>query len=727
MNTATEFGIVFSRLCHVVTLTQDGKLEAAIESIVINIFASNVNLAPATVAEIRESISQYFGVQLSEREIQEALDTHVAGANMQFQDGAYTINPHISTQYQQRIEDANDLEREVKHEWFGEIKDLDFAKLDNWKQSMWDCLTSYMARAFYQHGAQTIRLLDPNTPTSADDTVSLQSYANEARKLHCKEIPMHTVTQAIQRFFTSRKAARTKYVSQLLDATFTYFALTTDDVVARYLTETIPSVKIFMDTNFIFGLLDLHDNPLNEISKELVDCIVANEIPFTFHYTLQTLDEIERTVSFNANRLRGRQWRTQTSRIARNNPHISGIERRFHSLNAQSSISVDHFLSQYEQMATLLNDRGFVKFDEETSLSTDQRHDLLLAYEVYLHENRPDRPKPQGAIKHDVHLLQLAHSARNDTGYGLDVGAFLITADYYLADFERKNPLQKNRAVATVFPNQMFQLLRPFIRTSDAVDSRFVETFALPEFRITEVDYSGTVSKVLSIMNSYPNVSDESAVKILTDNLIIAQFKDLREDPKEFQQLYESEIARENKRLAEQLENTSAESLSEIEELRIEAVKREQKLQEEESESQRKISVLEIDNRARAEEVEALQQEKMHRDALLHAIGFLIGALILVVVLTSTLLSSWFASHTNNIQIAIATIGTILLTSARIAFGHRWKWFDTHSKRNGLQLIAFAICLTIFVWFADPPGVWFGLVSTILSLLISAFGIIDRS
>ena len=269
MNSATDFGKIFNRLCHIVALKQDGKLTAAIESIVLTVFAFDTDFAPTTIAEIRDALAAYFGVQPSNREIQEATHSHIASAKMLYQNSTYTLSPHTAAEYQQRVADANELEEQVKREWLSEIADLDFAGSDNWQKSIWDCLNGYMAKAFFQHGAQTIELLDPNIPSSTDDTTSLQSYLNYARSRHCKNISERTLEQAVQRFFTSSSATKTQFAVQLLDGTFTYFALTTDGAVAKYLTERIPPAKIFLDSNFIFGLLDLHDNPQNDVSKDL--------------------------------------------------------------------------------------------------------------------------------------------------------------------------------------------------------------------------------------------------------------------------------------------------------------------------------------------------------------------------------------------------------------------------------------------------------------------------
>lgn len=312
MNFAADYTRIFRHLCHVVALRQEGKLEAAIESIVLTVFAFDGDFSPEEYADISDAISVYFGIQLSNRDVRRALDNLLETEEVVQHNGRFVLGLGASAEYAQRIRDADELERKVKEEWLDELKDLDFDGVEDWEKSIWDCLTTYMAKAFYRHGVQTVQLLDPAFPSSADETASIQSYLLDARREHCGHIAEETVTQSIQRFLLSKSIQKAKYVTQLLDGTFTYFALTTDEVVARYLTERMPSVKIFLDSNFIFGLFDLHDNPLNEVSKELIDCINSNDFPFRLYYTADTLEEIERTLFHYGENLKGTSWTPKT-------------------------------------------------------------------------------------------------------------------------------------------------------------------------------------------------------------------------------------------------------------------------------------------------------------------------------------------------------------------------------------------------------------------------------
>ena len=734
INTATNFNRVFRHLCHIVALRQEGKLEAAIQSIVLMVFAFDTEFSPTSYSEIGQAISVYFGIQLSSQDIRNALDNLTDGERVDIHNGTYMLGLSTAAEYAQRIKDANELGDLVRKEWLEEIRDLDFERIDNWEKSFWDCLTSYMAKAFYRHGVQTVQLLDPTVPSSTNDTASIQSYLADARADHCEHIAEDVVTQAIQRFFVSKSVSKTQYVTQLLDGTFTYFALTTDEVVARYLTERMPSVIIFMDSNFIFGLFDLHDNPLNEVSKELVDCISANEFPFKLYYTAETLDEIERTLFHYGENLKGTSWTQKTSRIALNSRLISGIERRFHTLNAVSPISPDLFLAQFEQISTLLDERGFEVFDEDMVLEQQEQYDILQDYDTYLIERR-GFSKGYETRKHDVVLWQTVQAKRRANGHGLDCGAFFMTVDHNFAAFDRKRLRKGNRVATAVFPNQMLQLLKPFMATSNEVDRQFMETFALPEFRIAHKDYSDTMSKVLSMINSLTDLSTESAIKIVTNQMAIEQLGELDENTDEFRTLFESEIARENKRLSEQKSELERRTRSNEEEMRRVAAEArtsaeqlqlvsEQKAQVEQ-ESRVTIDGLKAEAATIASEKESVQQRSLNRERILYAAIFLISSLAVIGYLANAFLSVWISQVSNNGLLILYILLVLGVVSARIGVGHRWEWLRSHPKKRGLHISSAIVLAGLFLLLADPANSQLGVGGMFVGGLVALASMVD--
>src|SRR5690606_32833117 len=119
---------------------------------------------------------------------------------------------------------------------------------------------------------------------------------------------------------------------------------------------------------------------------------------------------------------------------------------------------------------------------------------------------------------------------------------------------------QGDEISTSILPNQLYQLLRPYISFSEQSEKRFLATFSIPEFRAVDVDYSNTYSRVLSYMNTYTSISETTALKLLTNELAIRRFDNLDEDTEEFKRTFESLLAEENVALAETATKAEAEA-----------------------------------------------------------------------------------------------------------------------------------------------------------------------
>jgi hypothetical protein len=192
------------------------------------------------------------------------------------------------------VTDASELEASVKEEWLTSIEPPARESAVTSEQ-LWACLRAYLAKVLARHGAESILLLDPHATTSSGRTSLSALQAAALRECGVGADSQYT-KEAIAAFFTKPTAARTKYVAQLLDGTFTFFALSADTATEEYLNRALPALSIFLDTNFIFGLLELHENPLDSVSRELLDFIGSQRFPFRIYYHERTLDEIRRTL-----------------------------------------------------------------------------------------------------------------------------------------------------------------------------------------------------------------------------------------------------------------------------------------------------------------------------------------------------------------------------------------------------------------------------------------------
>jgi len=543
-------------MCHLVALKKDGKLQAAIDSLVLTTLVLDRKLNPRSAEDIAESIDIQFqkAISLSYADIRKSVKRHLEVENLVQSGDMLTIAPEVRAEVEERIENTRNLETTVKEKWLNSLSGQ-FDSIDgDWQTEIWDCLQTYMAKTFHQHGARTIQLLQPDTALSTDDTKTLEIHFKDAHSDTCVNVPIELSREAIQLFFQNADSSRTRYTVQLLDGTFTFFVLNVDEEVSKYLLDNVPEVSILMDSNFLFGLLGLHDNRLNDVSDELIEAINSNRFPFKLYYHVKTLEEMQRTVGYYGDKIRSQTWRPSISRRALQLPHLSGIERKYHEKNAETSVGPDIFLSQYEHLSNRFNDEYGFSIYRPTHLQIDdqQRYDLMAEYDEFLNGRRD---KSYEVKEHDILLWQTVRAMRTPGQTGLEAGAFFLTVDYIFYTFDRDR-LRNNKEISTtILPNQLLQLLRPFISLAEDAERRFIATFAIPEFRAVDVDYRNTYSKVLSYMNTYLEISEHTALRILTNEMAMQQFAELDEDTEEFKRVFDSLLAEDNNALADKIES----------------------------------------------------------------------------------------------------------------------------------------------------------------------------
>lgn len=561
----------FRQLCHMLSLSKTRKVQSAVDNLVLTSLSIDPKVGDGgDPNELALAIATYFGVSLDIGDVRLAIENHLKAGRLQI-DGSSTprrivLSPDVRAALAQRIEESTCLEDDVRSEWLA-LSSVTGTRLDETK--LWTGLQNYLGKVFNQHGAEAVQLLDSRSDAvdggtltklldGAIDIAGLASSRNDART-------------AIRAFFISPSAKRLKYISELLDGTFTFFALSVSDSTAEYLKGQVPALKLFLDTNVVLAVLGLQDNPLQEADVELLEIIKSENYPFKLYYHERTLKEILEILDAARSSLKKQHFTPSLSQAYlqyfASRGGGFGLERQFHALNANREMDTEAFLARFDHVEDLLRDRGIQRYNQQgAELETEGKGELIAEFEHFLKTRRKQGKSARRyeALDHDVTVWMYLQRQRSNSTNALRSGALLLSNDYALQSFDRSF-LQKSptgKGVATVvLPQHLLQVLRPFSRVTTDFDKRFLEIFAAPEFRTTQSDYGPTASKVLSYLASFDGVPTETAVHILNDDLLMGRLADIEANDEEFGELIESAVIQENSSLVATLSET-AEKLS---------------------------------------------------------------------------------------------------------------------------------------------------------------------
>lgn len=606
LQTRDGYERAFQHLCHLVSLTKTGKTRGAIDNLVITAIGLDTAESFRSPDEVASAVESLFGIVIGSSDVRRAIDGAVAGGRLVRARGTGELSLSLATrgQLDGRIADSRDLESAVREEWSLELRAGGYAAGEPEVDQLWSCLQNYMARAFRRHGAMAVELLDARLMLNDHDQESLVACMDGAISETGLAAERTKTAAAISTFFKTTTPTRARYVAQLLDATFTFFALTVNDATAAYLSQSLKPLSLFLDTNFIFGLLGIHENPLSEASRELVSFVRGHSFPFTFYVHERTLKEIAATLEHVADRLLGRRWSPELSRAAITTGTGTGVELAYHRLNAESPVDPKIYLSKFDHMVDLLKDHGVKLYrpPQTEVISVEEKALKIAEYMHFVETKRPGKPKPYEALDHDIVVWISLQRQRKRTQSALDAGALFLTNDVLFRNFDWKY-LRDGNVGSVVLPGQLLQVLRPFVKATDDFDKRFVEAFVAPEFRAAQTDYEDTASQVLSYLTTFKDVPAETAVRILTNEMLLARLRQTEQGSEEFKELIESALIEDNAALLEEREALNAQieeeriktqtqlaaasalvrdSQTAIEEARSDAARREQSAREEE-------------------------------------------------------------------------------------------------------------------------------------------------
>jgi hypothetical protein len=372
--------------------------------------------------------------------------------------------------------------------------------------------------------------------------------------------------------------------------------------------------------------------------------------------------------------------------------YLFGVELLFHQRHVDTGIDAETFFRPYEHVDILLQQKNITVYYPQEDRS-QERAKLFKEYQEWL--RRRGKEKLYELLDHDTTVLDQVRQLRSQAKSSLEAGALLITCDYLLYKFDWESSRKQDRIACTVLPNLFWQILRPFVPSSSDFDQSFAETFAIPEFRTISSYAARACSKMLYILAEYKDFPEDTAARMLSNDLLIDRLRTAKND-EEFQEYIEEAIVAENAALleertalAEQLERMKAEKAEserqleqrrvEQERERAEAEQIRRKLEEAQAYAERERQSREHAER-HATEAEKVAAEEKARVAQIFAAGK--TALLILVMITAFELIvhkapwDWLLKHPNSygLQVGFDIVLALVICGFFLQKYRKWCW-----------------------------------------------------
>ncbi|SFF58574.1 hypothetical protein [Thermoflexibacter ruber] len=445
---------------------------------------------------------------------------------------------------------------------------------------------------------------------------------------------------ALLEFFNLQDEVVRLYLIRQINAYFFLVASNLDEKTIKKVYEFSKirtEIVIYLDTNFLFSVVDIHDNPQNEAAKYLMQVIksISNSIKISLKVTTLTIDEFKHRIWKEREALKQARSLNFNVLKAGLEVQISSVRKKYYEVCVSKGRHIDpdtYFKPYYDDLKVTLNDLGIsIDLAENYDLLFSQRQtemyseietqiDYRLKQKLNYQQLTPDEIENEkdflrNKLTHDVKLWYIIryHFRNSYLESPKDVKHWILTIDNKFIQFDAYK--QRNQVRVCIEPNEFSTMLQFFIPRSEQLEKAILGNFRLPFLYKDYDELEMTINeKILDAMSLYEDMTEEKAIQLLTNDTLRHKIK-LDSTTEENVKLLESEFLKKNLELEEELKKKEQQEKKLQERVaNLEHTTKEQKAKEKETEylNNLKIKKQELENLRSAislkEEAKKLQE-----------------------------------------------------------------------------------------------------------------------
>ena len=477
-------------LVHHIELNKAGWWDLALQRLILTALWVKRDKITLNSEEVRATLADYFSISLAEPVVNKHLHGLATGGQLLvFTEGRYKLSEHTIRQCEEDLTDSAQLEGRVRVRFQTLLSEycpsLDFGPAWNSYHE------KFLLPMVSEMGANTYRLI-----TGANVGVEMP----QLRPFTDSFEPSETIglRELARVFLNPTDPDVRRYVLRTMNAYFVVRAGGLNDHTIEKLARSaakLPAAVLFLDTNVLFSLLGLHENPADEGSMALISLVrrLSASIPIRLRVLPHTLDEMRRAITASQEAVINMRISPQLLNSVAN-AGISGITEKFLRLSAGRDKTVspaDYFKPYLHNLLTILRGNGVDLFSQDLAAYKTRQDviDDLLQQQEFENKKFGDRAKNYERLEHDMVLWHFANDKRPvQVESPIDANCWVVTADYRLLGFDAHKQRQMSAVVPIcLHPATLTQLLQFWMPQTPEFEEALLSTMRLPAV-LTVVD-----------------------------------------------------------------------------------------------------------------------------------------------------------------------------------------------------------------------------------------------
>lgn len=382
-------------------------------------------------------------------------------------------------------------------------------------------------------------------------------------------------------FLDPKKPEVCAHISRMLHARFCVDASgLPEDVLAKLNASVGKQIRfqMFVDTNFLFSLLELHENPSNAAAQELRELVrhLNGNPRIDLVITPKTIEEAKSSIAYTKGQLNGLPSGRNFTQAALQGG-FSGMAIRFltERLKRNGKLTAEEWFAPYlTDFVPMARGKGVELFNEKLDDYSTRQDVIDDIHDVFKFEERlpENKRKSYPKVAHDMVLWHFVHDKR--PAYiesPIDATCWILTVDFRLIGFdEHKQKLSHSKVPLCIHPTSLIQLLQFWVPRTKEFEEAMLGSLRLP-FLFQDFDIEGekTSLKILKGIGRF-----DGSEELSQDTITHVMFNDGLRSRLQTEHLEEAEIALIRDALVEEMRLHAEEEANKAKNLEKEVQKR---------------------------------------------------------------------------------------------------------------------------------------------------------
>jgi len=468
-------------LIHHLRLNEAGWWDKGIQQLIIaTIWISNNALS---LREICNLIKRDFSISIVDDRIEKNIGELLSIGNLICDhNGMYKITEDTKRDLEESIT-KTEAELEAAKIEFARL--LDKHKLPFEKDQCWEVFNKEFIVPFIQSiGAEIYGFFEGDLKITGSIRINdfLEKYPEE---YHSKMV------LGIDEFFSSKKQDVRSYILRNLSAFFFVESSGLSESTLEYLNSIMkikPKFDLYIDTNFLFSLLDLHENPSNMAVNSIFPMAdnLSGKVDITFKIFSHTIEEARRALSSIVDSYSNISPTKNIAQATKQIKCISGVAKKYFEETLKKETNITDYLKPYiDNLIQITKDKGVEYIDKETNhYRIDQNIIDDLEDQIDYEQKHNKIPKGRKQLEHDIILWYLVHEQRpNSFDSPIEAVSWIITLDYRFLGFDRYKIKQRNERIPQcILPSTFTSLMNFWVPRTPEFEEAMLNSARLPFF-----------------------------------------------------------------------------------------------------------------------------------------------------------------------------------------------------------------------------------------------------